>query len=317
MRILRSTFVALLGFLLVVPLSFAQPAFEPWEALVDDSWIYIGPPQVRILMHTVNAGDYEVGFDQARSDDSARGMNSLQFSYGGLDTGHLVATALTGSFAVKNIGDARTFTDLLILVAIDADELPDGFEMSLGLHGAAPYEFDTSDDFGHYNQPTYDSGRPSGYYSATSPSDDAISHAFGTGMVTLYALTGVNLAPLGASVTVEYAFDALPGDAVFSVYGLDANVGWIFHTNRAFLDGNRPTQPVSTFTVTPVPGDFDGDGEVNLNDFREFVDCQAGPNEPPNPPSTTAAKCLIVFDMALDDDVDLLDFAWFQQVSDP
>jgi hypothetical protein len=278
---------------------------------VDDSWIYFGPPQTRILAHTVNAGDYEVGFDQRRSDGSARGLNALKFSYGGADTGHLAAAALTGSFIVKNTGDNRTYADILLLVAIDADALPSGFAMSLGLQGETPYEFDPLNDFGYYDHPTYDTGRPSGYYSATSPYREGISYSFETGMVTVLALPGVDLGPFGETITIEYAFAHLPGAAVFSVYGYDGNVGWVFHSNRALIDENRPGSPVSTFEIMPLPGDFDGDGQVDLDDYAHFADCMAGPNIPPDPAQATVDACLIAFDFDLDNDVDLRDYAAF------
>lgn len=231
----------------------ARGSFEPWEPLVDDSWIYFGPPQTRLLMHTVNGGDYEVGFDQRRSDDSARGLRALRFSYGGGDTGHLVSASLTGSFDIVNTGDNRTFSDLLLLTAIDAPELPPDFAMSLGLHGTVLYDFNRLTDFGYYDYPGYDTGRPTGYHSLTSPTGEGISYAFETGMVSVFAIQDAGLGPLGGTATIDYEFENLPGTAVFSVYGYDSNLGWIFHTNRGLIDNNRAGDAVSTFEVVPEP----------------------------------------------------------------
>jgi len=225
-------------------------AFTPWEPLAADSWIYFGAPQARLILHTANAGDYEVGFDQAGGGAAARGMNALRFAFGGADTGHLTTGATSGSVEVKNVGNTRTFRDLIILVAIDAEVLGPGFGMTLGVQGQTPYTFDPVGDFGYYDEPTYDTGRPSAYYSLTTPSSEEVSYLFEQATVTVCSVQNVNLGPSG-SVVLDYAFANLPGTAVFSVYGMDADVGWIYHTNRTVIDENNPTKPVSTFAVVP------------------------------------------------------------------
>lgn len=146
----------------------AGATFVPWEPLVGDNWICFDPGEPKLMVHTVNGGDCAVGFDQAKGDDSARGMNALQFSYAGASTGHLASAELQGSFQVRNAG-SKTFADLLLLVAIDAERLPKSFTFSLGLHGGKPYVFDTLTDLGYYDPKGCDAGRPSGYYSATDP----------------------------------------------------------------------------------------------------------------------------------------------------
>ena len=66
--------------------------------------------------------------------------------------------------------------------------------------------------------------------------------------------------------------------------------------------------------LVPVPGDFDDDGDVDLQDHVGFVDCMAGPGVTPGPtPPTTAQECLDAFS-ADDNDVDLVDFITFQTV---
>ena len=62
-----------------------------------------------------------------------------------------------------------------------------------------------------------------------------------------------------------------------------------------------------------IPGDFDGDGNVDLSDFVAFEDCLAGPAAVPSPTAPVIPQdCLDVFDLDPDADVDLQDFAEFQ-----
>jgi len=64
-----------------------------------------------------------------------------------------------------------------------------------------------------------------------------------------------------------------------------------------------------------VTGDFDEDGDVDLDDFARFVDCLAGPGATPDPPDPFSAEdCLTAFDFDGDLDVDLQNFAGFQEV---
>ena len=60
-------------------------------------------------------------------------------------------------------------------------------------------------------------------------------------------------------------------------------------------------------------GDFDADGDVDLDDYAALADCLAGPNEIPSPSATECVDaCLAAFDANADNDVDLTDFAVFQ-----
>ncbi len=54
-----------------------------------------------------------------------------------------------------------------------------------------------------------------------------------------------------------------------------------------------------------LPGDSDGDGDVDLLDFRAFLECETGPA------GIAAAECQL-FDFDEDDDIDRHDFAAFQ-----
>lgn len=57
---------------------------------------------------------------------------------------------------------------------------------------------------------------------------------------------------------------------------------------------------------TLMPGDCDGDFDVDIDDFADFVACFLGPEQPPG----TGCEC---FDLDPDTDVDLADFAVFQR----
>ncbi len=63
-------------------------------------------------------------------------------------------------------------------------------------------------------------------------------------------------------------------------------------------------------------GDVNDDGDVDLVDYGVFADCMAGPNSTPAPslPGITPTTCVHAFDFDIDDDVDLADFAFFQEV---
>jgi len=57
------------------------------------------------------------------------------------------------------------------------------------------------------------------------------------------------------------------------------------------------------------PGDFDGDGDVDLSDFTIFQLCFGGSNNPPAPTCPPGIDA----DLDYDGDVDLADFLIFQQ----
>jgi len=57
-----------------------------------------------------------------------------------------------------------------------------------------------------------------------------------------------------------------------------------------------------------VAGDFDCDGTIDLDDYRVFSNCMAGPDQAPEPaPPVAPEACLDAFDFDGDDDVDLVD----------
>jgi hypothetical protein len=68
--------------------------------------------------------------------------------------------------------------------------------------------------------------------------------------------------------------------------------------------------------MAPCPGDFDGNGTVDLADYTFFVRCLAGPGVSPWPtPPVTVWTCRRAFDLDEDDDIDLRDFARFALIS--
>lgn len=61
------------------------------------------------------------------------------------------------------------------------------------------------------------------------------------------------------------------------------------------------------FETLPEVGDYDNDGDVDLDDHTEFPDCMSGPD----PVVLPSQECRSAFDSDADDDVDLDDFAAF------
>jgi hypothetical protein len=57
----------------------------------------------------------------------------------------------------------------------------------------------------------------------------------------------------------------------------------------------------------PAPGDFDGDGDVDMDDYISWDNCATGPV------ITQLAEGCAVFDFDQDSDIDLLDFQSFSR----
>ncbi len=85
-----------------------------------------------------------------------------------------------------------------------------------------------------------------------------------------------------------------------------------YAVNQAFvdaLDTDTSTKPRLAVAEAPqVPGDIDGDGDVDAEDFLGFPPCMSGPDQPP------AIACNI-YDFDTDSDVDLADYEAFQAYS--
>jgi len=95
----------------------------------------------------------------------------------------------------------------------------------------------------------------------------------------------------------------------------DAEFGTMYHYRfQAQGASNTLTRKSKVVSGTPVlmGGDTDGDGDRDLGDFRVIPDCFEGPGIRPDPWPLHGEDCLRIFDRDLDGDVDLLDFARFQ-----
>jgi hypothetical protein len=274
---------------LLVAWTFASNAlagtYLPWDELTEASWIDFGDGSAWPKMYPMNAGragvaeSYAVGFSPAGADNKAKGMNAIKFRHAGGMTGHRVSSDQAGSFEIVNTGQNNTFTNVLLLVAVNAGpgSLEDGFEMTLHPEAAEAFHFDPN-DFVFYDNPF---GRPSGYYFTTDPADphstnppgEPIAYAFDTAVVTVYAVEGITTLAKDQSVRIDYQFSNLPGPVVFSAYGYIGTdpLASIYHTNRAFVDANDSQRnPVSTFAVT-VSGDVNKNLRVDFADLAELA----------------------------------------------
>ncbi len=74
---------------------------------------------------------------------------------------------------------------------------------------------------------------------------------------------------------------------------------------------SQPGQQYVTFALSRLPGDYDNDGDVDGADFTALLGCLTGPQ-----PAALGPGCNL-FDFSGDLDVDLADFATFQQVFGP
>ncbi|MBN2446314.1 MAG: glycoside hydrolase family 16 protein [Phycisphaerae bacterium] len=106
------------------------------------------------------------------------------------------------------------------------------------------------------------------------------------------------------------AVDLAEVSMLFELLGVDGPISNIEIDDVCLLGGG------AAIVEDEVPGDADGDGDVDADDFAGFADCMAGPFNSPVPAELTEELCLGVFDFNDDYDVDLGDFAEFQQVFD-
>ncbi len=100
-----------------------------------------------------------------------------------------------------------------------------------------------------------------------------------------------------------------PGStATFNHVALAPGVRYYYTAFTYFQDASRHygSTGVNTSAVPLLGGDYDNDGDVDLNDFALFQMCFAGPNTPP------AYGGCDKPDMDADGDVDLIDFGLFQ-----
>lgn len=83
-------------------------------------------------------------------------------------------------------------------------------------------------------------------------------------------------------------------------------------TDPSCQDCNTNTRPDECEILDG--GDFDGDGQLTLLDFRALPECMSGPDTRPIPLVKACTEaCLEAFDIELDQDVDLADYARLQR----
>jgi hypothetical protein len=81
--------------------------------------------------------------------------------------------------------------------------------------------------------------------------------------------------------------------------------------NFVVYDNIRVTVP----RPTAAQGDWNGDGNIDLDDYVALEDCLGGPALPPQPGQEECGNvCLEAFDFDLDNDIDAADFGAFQEL---
>jgi hypothetical protein len=282
----NATLLIMFAGMLVAASECPAGTYVPWDELTEASWIDFGDVTLWPNVYPINAGrpgvaeSYALAFSPAGGNNKAKGMNAIKFRHGSRTTGHMVSADQAGTFDIVNTGQNNVFTDLLLLVAINAgpESLADDFELTLHPNTAEPFVMGPN-HFAFYDNPF---GRPSGYYYTNDPADphstdpagEPIAYAFDKAMVTVFALEDLSPMQLNHFVSIGYSFKNLPGPAVFSAYGYIGTdpLASIYHTNRTFVDSNDgKSNPVSTFAVT-VPGDVNKDLRVDIDDISTLLE---------------------------------------------
>jgi hypothetical protein len=133
------------------------------------------------------------------------------------------------------------------------------------------------------------------------PSSPSYSrNTFRTAMPT----RNVNLEPGGCIAETQEVTVASVGLTArylkFIAWAQEPNASWPADVYQAGMG-------VFPWKALPETGDFDNDGDVDLNDYAAFAECASGPN-PASPP---AAACRAAFDPDKDGDVDHQDYSEF------
>lgn len=79
------------------------------------------------------------------------------------------------------------------------------------------------------------------------------------------------------------------------------------------------TSTQALLTVSERPGDINADGNIDESDFAAFLACFGGPAAAPNPTGNgpTPQACLAIFNVFADGDIDIRNFADFQNAFGP
>jgi len=143
-----------------------------------------------------------------------------------------------------------------------------------------------------------------------SPSDYSAGPATLQGVFTVSAMQDATPATLDVSDLVASILSGSNRKVAFR-FQIDPRTPHV--ANQVFintLDTDPSTIPVLTIR-SALPGDADDDGDVDLNDFRVFVDCLGGPgaSSAPTTPGILVSDCERVFNRDDDSDVDLRDLS--------
>lgn len=116
---------------------------------------------------------------------------------------------------------------------------------------------------------------------------------------------GLNLTLFGATWTDGYPVDT------------DCNTNSAFDACDvvAMISTDCNANEVLDACESPIPGDFNADNTIDANDAAGWSYCETGPGQSPQPPCDAA--CLAAFDFDNDNDIDLTDWATFQQAASP
>ena len=127
--------------------------------------------------------------------------------------------------------------------------------------------------------------------SASYFTEPIIAHTWGTGP-TIFSF----------EIDVEAGNPPDYYDLVFALAGKFSGSGDLFYAEEHFY---------LRVYVEPDPGDFDENGQIDLDDYAIFQDCMNGPDNPTPPPPCTPVEMFDACDLNDDEDVDLDDFAVF------
>ncbi len=135
--------------------------------------------------------------------------------------------------------------------------------------------------------------------------DYSMGPAVWQGSVTILPYQPPTVYTIGVSQVVN---DALSGSDARAAFRFQIDPDTTSVTAQAFIDAldeDVETKPYLTIS-NAVPGDTDGDGDVDLIDFALFASCMSGPEVAVEPACDAG-------DLDLDGDIDLRDLRSFEQ----